>query len=346
MNLKWYLLFFALIFFSYGANDVLKNNSPEKGKIDYELIYLINGDGDYLYHDLKGKPHLADEAKLNEALSVAKHCSNGEVFIFHQKEKSDFLFFHSDNREFYYYRNGKLFRNETYNDHGSNVLLETEAYLYNKYRTKNNHVKKYLLYFGHEIPEIIKGSSASNKMLDVDNFTSSVKRFAGNKKFNLIVLSTCHNGTPGTILKLSPFADYIIASPENLHLSNIDTKYFESLDSLKQTDFQFAKSFAETAFENLKKRTQTVVTIVLYDTQKTSKFLNRIKDKYLSIVHSLERRNNASFDYIDLNEKPELFHGNSSEGIISFYRPSRFGVDENKLSHSGWEIIVAKKSMQ
>merc|ERR1711965_502537 len=51
---------------------------------DYSLIYVIHGDGDYLYHD-DGKAIKADEHAVKKAYSVALKAHHGEVFIFHQK---------------------------------------------------------------------------------------------------------------------------------------------------------------------------------------------------------------------------------------------------------------------
>ena len=49
-------------------------------------------------------------------------------------------------------------------------------------------------------------------------------------KFDLILLSTCFGGTPYTIGLIGPFARYIIASPENLHLSYFDLQPLEHLE--------------------------------------------------------------------------------------------------------------------
>ncbi len=54
-----------------------------KSAVDYSLIYVINGDGNYLYHDKKGRGLQADEQQLEEAIAVARQAEHGEVFIFH-----------------------------------------------------------------------------------------------------------------------------------------------------------------------------------------------------------------------------------------------------------------------
>ncbi len=341
------LLFFlfGLAFFSCGTKEILKINLPDAEKIKYSIIYLINGDGDYLYHNLKGEPHFADEDKLKEALSVAGNCKNGEVFIFHIMKKSGFLFFQSNDGKFYYYRNGNLINESGYNRNDYKEIFESELELYSKFKTRGENVSRYFLFFGHEIPEFggkYYYDSYPDRIFNIKTFSNAVGKFTARKKFNLLVLSTCHNGTPGVISRLSPYSDFIIASPEDLHLSYMDTKYFENLDTLKQSAFQFAKIFAKTAFENLINRTQTVTTIVLYDTKKTFSFLNSIREKYASLSPSLQQNAVSKIQYFDLSEKPSFYSGNYSNGVTIFYRPSKFGVNKDKTSHSGWELIEAK----
>ena len=339
---KLTFLLFGIAFFSCGTKEILKNNLPESEKIKYSIIYLINGDGDYLYHNLKGEPHFGDDDKLKEALSVAGNCKDGEVFIFHIMKKSGFLFFQSDDGNFYYYRNGNLINESGYSRNDYKEIFESELELYNKYKSKAENVSRYFLFFGHQIPEFGGKDyydSYPDRIFNIKTFSNAVGKFTAGKRFNLLVLSTCHNGTPGVISKLSPYSDFIIASPEDLHLSYIDTKYFENLDTLNQSTFQFARSFAKTAFENLINRTQTVTTIVLYDTKKTFSFLNSIREKYTSLLFSSEQKERSGLEYVDLNEEPSFYSGNYSNGVTIFYRPSKFGVDKNKTSHSGWELI-------
>ena len=62
-------------------------------------------------------------------------------------------------------------------------------------------------------------------------FVTGLKGFtADSARFDLMILSTCFGGTPYTIGALGPFARYIIASPDNLHLSYFDFHSLERLD--------------------------------------------------------------------------------------------------------------------
>ncbi|MEO8166663.1 MAG: hypothetical protein ABI623_00360, partial [bacterium] len=56
--------------------------------IRYSFVFIIHGDGDYLYHDRDGNAYQADERSLAEAIDVAVQNPNAEVFLFHEKSKS------------------------------------------------------------------------------------------------------------------------------------------------------------------------------------------------------------------------------------------------------------------
>ena len=83
--------------------------------VHYSIIFIIHGDNNYLYHDTAGNEYTADEKVLASAKRVAEKNPFAEVFIFHQKPRSHFLFFFPlRDGEFYYYRNGQLVENESY----------------------------------------------------------------------------------------------------------------------------------------------------------------------------------------------------------------------------------------
>ena len=51
-------------------------------QLRYSVIFIIHGDGNYLYHDSRGNAHRADEEALIEATMVAEQNPQAEVFIF------------------------------------------------------------------------------------------------------------------------------------------------------------------------------------------------------------------------------------------------------------------------
>jgi len=66
--------------------------------VQYSLVCVIHGDGDYLYHDTIGNEYKADEEALAEVKRIAQQNPQAEVFIFHHKPRRHFLFFFSSSR--------------------------------------------------------------------------------------------------------------------------------------------------------------------------------------------------------------------------------------------------------
>jgi hypothetical protein len=48
----------------------------------YSIVFIIHGDGNYLYHDTRGNEHKADEDAFVKATKVAMQNPLAEVFIF------------------------------------------------------------------------------------------------------------------------------------------------------------------------------------------------------------------------------------------------------------------------
>ncbi len=173
--------------------------------VRFSILFIIHGDGNYLYHDTSGNKHIADEEILASAKKVAEKNPLAEVFIFHQKPRSHFLFFFPlRDGEFYYFQNGRLIANELYWRDQVQSNLDIEAEFYEHFRAENIHDKvKMLLYFGHEIPEFDgAGYDASypDRTFTVHDLANGMKAFTSDStKFDLLVLSTCYGGTPYTI---------------------------------------------------------------------------------------------------------------------------------------------------
>ena len=303
----------------------------------FSVIYIIHGDGNYIYHDTSGNEHFSDEEILNQALSVGEHISNGEVFIFHEGKASKFLIFPKDDANFYYFRNGERIKEDTYRRDVRDSGFEKELKLYNDTRENKKHRIKILLYYGHEIPfpgRAINAYNISHPDIAFDDtlFAGIVKKFASDRKFDLIVLSTCNNGTPKMVSLLSPYTKYIIASPEDLHLSQMNSTYLENLDPNNYEPFIFARNFADYAFNELKKNTLTAITISVYDTQKTSSYIK-------SIINTINYKKNLVSNYpgnCDCSSIKSFSTGNIENGVTIFYNPPAFGKNNKVLTHSGW----------
>ncbi len=303
----------------------------------FSVIYIIHGDGNYIYHDTSGNQHLSDEEILNQALSAGKKIKNGEVFIFHQGKASKFLLFPEDDAGFYYFRDGKKIKEEEYKRDEADSGFMQELKLYNETEENISQKRRILLYYGHEIPFPGGGINVYNSthpqiLFNDTLFAGVVKNFASDGKFDLIVLSTCNNGTPEMISLLSPYTKYIIASPEELHLSQMNSTYLENLDPNNYQPYVFAKNFAEYAFNELKKNTFTVITISLYDTQKIAGYIN-------DIINSENYKKNIlsnSPENCDCSSIKSFSEGNMGDGVTVFYNPPAFGKNNGINTYSGW----------
>lgn len=280
---------------------------------EYRIIYIIHGDANYYYHDENGKEISADKRILNQAINAAENASRGEVFIFHQKKGGNFLLLFSENDgSFFYYKNGKKISEENYSKSKS-FAINSEAEIFRKYVNADQDIKSIFLYYGHEIPGTEKKGynvTYPNKIYTIKDLSIGIKKFAEfqEKIFDLIVLSTCNNGTRYTIKKLSPFADKIIASPENLHLSYIDSGYLKLLEGSYYNFDRFVYDFAEAAFNKLKENVHTVITVSVYDTKKS-----------------------------DIN-MPNFYSSANEDNVEVkvYYSPPKFGRNKYQKIHTGW----------
>lgn len=311
----------------------------------YSIVCIIHGDSGYLYHDARGDAHRADEVTLAKAKAVAETNTQAEVFIFHERRRKHFLLlFPRRDGTFYYYRHGRLLAEETYWRDQGQLRFDPEIALYNRFRAgESRDLARLFLYFGHEIPEFDgTGYDASykNRVFTVDDLADGLKCITHDStKIDLVVLSTCFGGTPHTIAALAPYARYIIASPDNLHLSYFDLRPLEQLDiGLREGEMsRFADTFARHAFERLTEDIQTAVSVAVYDVDRVQGFLDSVGTIYDHTLTGLKGKPPASIERCDCAEDPAYVQPGMGEGIAVLYRPSRFGRSSNKETHSGWE---------
>jgi hypothetical protein len=268
---------------------------------DFRIIYIIHGDGNYLFHDKEGNALNAAERILEEAKFVAENFSGGEVFIFYQKPAENFLiFFPKDDGEFYYYKNGLMVAEESYS-RKNQVNFDAEAVLIKKYFGLPSYKgKNILLYYGHEIPiQNTSGyhSSFQKKEFGIKLFADGVQKLINSisitkEKFDMTILSTCRNGNSETISVLSPFTNYLIASPGDIYLSHLSSKSLIEFNKETNMDtFTIAKGFVQAAYDELCALTTTEISIFIYDIKKIS----------------------------------EEFNYDLDSGTTKFYRPSKYG---------------------
>lgn len=314
--------------------------SPEK--IAYSAIYIIHADADYLFHDENGQALQADEKVLAEARKVGEQAKKGEVFIFHQKQETKILWlFPRKDRLMLHYRNGELVTAGRYSPgkYGENIF-EMETKLYSQNSTISDSASRVFLYFGHEIPE--KGGegyhqSQKNLVVNAETFSGGVNDFLNGRDdlFELVVLSTCNNGNPQMAKLLHPFSSTLLASPQNLHLSHIDTEALLLLESDGEIAVgQLATTMAEQTFERLSTSIQTEISLFVYEMDKINGYLSEMDSLHQKHLKETDPKHfEENVDCADISLFKDL---DFSAGVTGWYRPAKFGRRAGSDSHSGW----------
>lgn len=327
------------------TSELIKQTSSDKTvDTDYSIIYYIHADSDYLYHDSNGNPVLGNSQILNTAHKVAENAKSGEVFIFYQQPVKKFLgLFPRKTSHLYYYSKGELSNVVLYRHANKNEnFLTTEAQLFFQYGNQFQYDQQKLqfLYFGHEIP-LNDGKKYHLTLPEIDvnieSFSNGIAKFltGEGQRFDLVVLSTCNNGSPAMANSLLPITDTLLASPQNLHLSHIDTGSLNDLESDSEiSSNQIAQSMAEQTYNRLDSEILTTITLAVYDF-KTIKDYREDLERFIVSYEQLDPISYYS-DNIDCNRVDffdnELFRA----GVNSWYKPARFGRRSLTDGHSGW----------
>lgn len=307
--------------------------------VKYSVIYLIHGDADYTFHT-DNLPRQADEEVMKDALSFGRKAASGEVFIYHQKaQKGLTKFLNLRHRDFHYFRQGKLLASGKYKPESSSDIFSRETQIYKDYSAvkPDNSRRKVLLYFGHEIPpQDGRGyhQSYPQANLNYRSFVQGMDGFSTTAVFDLIVLSTCNNGTPLMADLLKNRTRYLLASPQNLHLSHIDSEPLSLLENREKPLRQVAEIIAESTYRRLTESIQTAVTLSLYDMSTVKHYIPQLSAEYSSYLHG--RRFRVGDDNIDCASLPFFKRTGDTAGVQRWYRSARFGQDKGKSSHSGW----------
>lgn len=133
---------------------------------------------------------------------------------------------------------------------------------------------------------------------------------------------------------LQPFTNVMLASPQNLHLSHMDSDKLSLLETNPNIlGLDLAHSMAESTFNRLTSFLQTTVTLTVYDLQKSENYLTELYSKYESYLSSITSKT-TNDDNIDCKEL-SLFGSLSDSTVVkNWYRPSPF--ERRADSHSGW----------
>lgn len=346
-NLILYLTFIiGLIFMGCShTTELIREQIPEDAlAVDYTVIYYIHADSDYLYHTPDSDPVRGNSGVLTTAMEVGEAAQSGEVIIYYQRSEKRILgLFPQKGSRFYHYKNGQLVNKVKYrHPDRKEAFLTTEVQLMNKYRSQNrsHDHQNYFLYFGHEIPsESGKEYHRSLAGIDVSSatFARGIQNFllSDEDRFAMVVLSTCNNGTPAMAELLIPFTDVMLASPQNLHLSHIDSDSMTLLEMEPGiTPLQLGHSMAEQTFHRLEATIHTTITIALYNFEKVRAYINS-----LTSITAANTNTDRSIQFKDNVDCAELFYPDTvryRNGVETWYKPARFGRKSGQSTHSGW----------
>ena len=312
----------------------------------YSLIYVIHGDGDYLYHDEAGRAFQADREALARAVEVAEQNPSAEVFIFHERSRRRFLGLRLPGRDgrLLFYRGGRLEAEAEYRRDPGAARFDPVEELYRRFSTPGDSIPtRAFLYFGHEIPEfggIGYDRSYRNSSFTVDDLAAGLGRLTTDStRFDLVVLSTCYGGTPYTVRALAPYSHTIVASPETLHLGYFDQGAFERLDvtwPVGETT-RFARQFAGQAFERLANAVETVVSVAVYDIDRLRGSLSALDPDRFRYPSDGEYPPFSKSTRFDCADDPASAISDLQDGVDVLFRPAQFGRQQSKSSHSGWQ---------
>lgn len=346
MKISIYFCCLVILLSGCTAAEITTNSGPSAEDVAYTVIYIIHADGDYLYFDDDGNPREGDQKVLAEAREIGEEAENGEVFIFHQRPERKILgLFPQKDRRLVHYRSGKLIHTERYSPRVTPTLFSAEADLYDKYRYRisPDSLQTFFFYFGHEIPDKEeKGyyrSEPSIKM-SIAKFADALHQFrpSGAHKFDVTGLSTCNNGSPSMVHSLHSQTNFLLASPQNLHLSHIDTDKMKLLESRQEiTAEKIAAAIAEDTFSRLSEL-QTAATISVYEMGQIGDYIGRLDSAYRANMEqedSLSGEGNSDCAEISFFSEFE-----DKVGVHSWYEAPGFGRKADKKEHSGWGCRV------
>lgn len=345
-----FILYVWLTVITAGCSVQEKTVSPNRPDaaltVEYSAIYFLHADADYLYHNEEGEPLQADREALKKAQAVAENSERGEIFIFHQRPEQKLLrLFPKKDRRMYRYVNGELVQEMKYSPEDGTPLA-TEAVLYRANSSlsgSHRPSKRVLFYYGHEIPSGSQTGyhrSRPDARFGLTDFADGLAQFgpfhSEQTLFDLIVLSTCNNGTPVMLNHLKEKAAYVLASPQNLHLSHIDSDSLLALEANPRiSTAELAGKMAARTYERMSRTIQTEITLSLYNLSEVGRYVGEIVRHISDKTPSLQNRHTGTADNIDC---AAVLSGKQlvTKGVQTWFKPPAFGRQAGTDSHSGW----------
>lgn len=136
--------------------------------------------------------------------------------------------------------------------------------------------------------------------------------------------------------ELSGIADYLVASPQNLHLAHlIDSPLLQLESDPNISTAKLANSVAKQSFERLSEFLQTMVTVGVYDLNDIQPQIHSVARTYREHLNSIQQRS-LFVDNVDCQNLPVFNQPLPEEGVTLYYQEPSFGMRSAEINHSGW----------
>jgi hypothetical protein len=282
-----------------------------------------------------GKRLEADEVVLKQAIAFAESSPRAEVFIFHQGPQRKWLFLLSrPDGAFQYFRNGQRLASGSYHRRSN---LDSENGIFSNYHARGPEERVFgFLYFGHALAE--RGDERLRQSMNVDELAQGMSCLLSEAdpnlmKFDLVVLSACYSGTPGIVAERTPYRRYILASPDDLHLSYMDIQPLRVISDVGLLKaHSLAREMASRSLARLREWTQAAITLTVYDVDKITPFLQEVRDRQ-PVGREDQTQNSprpVTVEYCDCLEGP-FATSEIPMGVVDvYYQPPRFGPLKTK----------------
>ncbi|MEO6094881.1 MAG: hypothetical protein ABIW76_04065 [Fibrobacteria bacterium] len=332
--------------------------SPEaKTPLRFQFIYMIHGDAGYTFHDRNGVRHSADADAVEQAVLVARSSPAAEVYIFHQKPVKALGVVRRSDATMLFYRGGALIERRGYRREAEDVEFKAEAALYHALSAAPDAgIVRTFAWFGHEIPvtsDLPYSRSRPDKGFTIAAFAKGLERFGGStgpggKPFAIILLSSCHGGTPEATSAILPYAAYLVAAPGEVHLSYLDARALSRMAETPAASFwlaqseDWARTIAAESFARLQKVTSTDIRLSLYESPKASAWLEAHREAWVRDPRDDGEapENRAAMEARDCALVPGFGPGGAEAGVTVFQQAPKFGPDKSRSIGSGWECRV------
>ena len=272
---------------------------------------------------------------------------NAEVIIFHQiaRRHALLLFPRHDGRA-YYYRHGRLLAQTSHWRDQGKARFDSEVRLYEQFTALQSRppVRVALLLWSRA-PRDRRGGLRRIVARAVVSSSTTWRKGESDRRGSP-GRSTCScsprasGSTPHTIGALAPYTRYVIASPDNLHLSYFDLEPRETAlvpDRMTKVLPTSRIGFARNAFTKLAADLQTTVSVVVYDAKDVADFVEAALRRLRPHLEGRGRHVARSRGALRLRRRLHGRAARDEQGTHGALPRAQLRTHEGtKQAHSGW----------